>query len=833
MSGIAIRNLGFLLVLLVIAAARQPARSQEREVALEVQAAPLVAELWGIATDIIGDADRSGAFDAGDVAWVREALRHGKSPRTLLADVSRPCNGRLESTDGQRLLGAVMEMRRGVTVRSHCHGQPIGSPWDNPADRKLPPLVSLDDQFVSVARLAPEFGGLYLEDDRLKVVLTDDSKAALDRALLGIGKIFGDTRFNFTAVEAVRGDFAFPELNRWKELANTLLTLRPVSFVDADERLNRVRIGIIDESYRDSVEARLERLDVPIEAIVVEIRPKARLNEHILVPMLQSKRRPLTAGSQITRMAGSQTLGRCTIGFLGKWYGSGRGIVTTGHCEQTAGVVAGTPFFQPSPPDQVAIEAVDYPFGCSWGDRCRQSDAMFLSLDEGITGRMGVVPRSTHVYPHGGSYRLTGKGTAVCGEHVTAVGTVSGERSGEVEYTCTSFSFEGAQAGWGDEDFVFTCQTQYDPPGQQGDSGGPVFRRLGWGDDAVLVGLHVGVYETPSYDDSIYSPIGNIEAELGPFEVAYGNEPPEIEIISPTDGSKIGGGAFPTVGLQAKFFDFEIGTNCADCEVRWYSGKDGNLGVTPVVDGLSGHSTVLGGGQGYRAITATAVDGGGAETWDTVVVSTANNAPQVWIDWPEPAASLHKGFTYTFQGSSFDPEDFHALPCDDLEWTSYKAQDTSFPTSGCYPQVSFDTLGIHLITLTGHDELMQEAKTTIAILVTEPPASGPPSVNFIQPPSSHYVSPTGSTTITALATDPENQPVSYQWLLSGNGVAGQVSLGTTTGASGVQSSTSLTPSTHVLPGCGAESITVTVIAIDADGQSDIAQLPLYVAYNPC
>ena len=831
------RNLATLLGVVVMAAGPEFASGQHSPSAHRVQPTPLVARLWGVETDIIGDADGSGAFDAADVVFVRNILRHGKVVRTRLADVARPCNGRLEPRDGQRLLGAIMEMRRGVDVRSRCHEQAIGTRWVDPAERKPPRLVTIDDQFARVARSAPGFGGLYIEDERLKVVLTDPGNEALEGALQAIGRVFGEDRFAGRGVEAVRGDYDFPSLKRWKELADPLLALGPVTLIDADERRNRLRLGITDESKRRAIEARLKRLDIPLEAVIIEIRPKARFSEHILIPMLQGKRRPLTAGAQISRQTGPNTMAACTLGFLAKWYGSARGFVTAGHCEQTPGVANGTVFFQPDPGDpnnnRVGREVVDYAFGCSWGDRCRQSDSTFMALDEGVTGRMGVVPRSTHVYPQGGSYTLIGKGTAVCGEQVTHVGAAGGERSGEVESTCVGFSFEGAQIGWPDQDFAFICQNRYDPAGKQGDSGGPVIKRINWSGDARLLGVHVGVHDTPTYTDSIYSPIANIEAELGPFDVANVNEPPEIEIISPPDGSKIGPGGMPAVDLQAKFFDFEGGIDCVTCEVRWFSSKDGNLGVTPVVAGLSGHNQVLGGGPGYRAIKATAVDAKGAETWDTVVVSTANSAPQVWIDWPEPAATLYKGFTYTFAGSSFDAENFQALPCKDLEWTSVSPQDSSFPVNGCFPAVSFDDPGIHFITLTGQDDLKESAKTTIAIWVADPPASGPPSVHFIAPPADHYLAPSAPATTTAVATDPEGQPVSYQWLLSGSGVAGQVPIGNTSGPSGAPSSHQWTPSDHALPGCGSESVSVTVIATDADGNVDAAQLPLSILYPPC
>ena len=47
------------MFLLVLVGSLSLARGQERRVARQIQAEPLVTRLWGVSTDIIGDADRN------------------------------------------------------------------------------------------------------------------------------------------------------------------------------------------------------------------------------------------------------------------------------------------------------------------------------------------------------------------------------------------------------------------------------------------------------------------------------------------------------------------------------------------------------------------------------------------------------------------------------------------------------------------------------------------------------------------------------------------------------------------------------------------------------
>lgn len=831
-----VRRFGVLLVSIGWLASPAPLLAGEVDGAGATQTARLlpstVLDVLRLPYDIVGDADGNGRFDSGDVVYVQEILRHDEAPAAVLADVARPCNGRLEALDGKRLLGALLAGRTGIEVRSHCHGTLIGETWQAPDRRPPPPpLVALDDLFVRIARQVPGFGGLYLDAERnLRVLLREPSETNRVAAIEAIEAIFGPERFAGANVVAVPADHDFITLKGWKDRAEPLLGVAGVVSVDADERANRLRVGIDGETRRQGIENRLGRLGIPLEAVEVDVVEPYEFENHVLLPYLQKKRRPLIAGAEI-----NSTVSTCSLGFLAKWYGQARGIITASHCAPNPGSPSiadpspGTAFSQIA--EQVGIEAIDPQWGCDWGDRCRQSDAIFIALDQGVTGRLGRVGRHVHAYPYTFGYTITGKAVAVSGDIAHKIGRSTGDTAGEVEATCAGYTISGESIGWPGS-YTLVCQNSYEADSAKGDSGGPVLRVTNApNDEAQLLGIHVVRKVSPIDSESIYTPIGNIEAEIGPLLVATGNEPPEIVITDPQDGAKIGPGAFPTVELQAQVFDFEGGGDC--CEVDWLSSKDGPLGTTPWIGGMSGQTATLGGGQGFRAITATAIDANGATAWDTVVVSTGNSSPKIWIDWPPPGAVLYAGFPYVLQGSSFDNEEFQALECASLEWTA-SPQDGSFPVQGCSPQVSFSSTGIHSVTLTGEDPNGASGSATHVFAVLAPPANVGPSVVFTNPVNNAYVLPGQATPLKAIATDPDGQsPINYQWTASGGGITGQALLGSTSGASGAESTLSWTPADVVPGNCGASNVTITVIATDPDGQSGSGQIDLGVLHSPC
>jgi hypothetical protein len=616
-----------------------------------------------------------------------------------------------------------------------------------------------------------------------------------------------------------------------EELGHGLLGKRMVTLVDADERRNRVRIGLADPALRANVERSLTALGVPLAAVVFEQRGLARLQDDPLTNALREKQRPLVGGLLIERMGAGFTLG-----FLAKLYGGPRGFVTVSHSLPPMGQVAGTQVFQDGgwdPPmqdlvDRIGVELIDPPFGC--GGTCRPSDAGFVLLDDDETGHLGWLAGAPGAVPpdtYYGHYTVVGKGVAVCGETVRSVGMMSGELSGEVTATCTGVESDTSSVQGAPDVTTYTCQTVYEAGVQQGDSGGPVFRRLGETSTAELLGVLWGGYD----GEAGFSPIANIESQIGSLEVHEQNEPPEVEITAPPDGSNLGGGAFPVAELAADVFDFEVGGACAACTVHWFSGKDGVLGTTPWSDGNSTLAATLGGGPGYRAVTATVYDPIGQSAWDTIVLSSGNSAPGVSIDWPPQVASLYRDVPYQLQGSSFDAEKFSALPCADLTWTVTGPSSSSFPRTGCFPIVTFESAGTHVLTLDGVDAGSLHGSDVATITVVDPPAAVPPIVTFLSPPPGSGVTPSQYVHVVAKVTDPGGSgAIGVSWWIETPALG---FLGTETVTNGGSTFVLFRPIDHLALGCGTTVMTIRLFATDQDAQTGQGTLQLVVVTPPC
>jgi hypothetical protein len=582
------------------------------------------------------------------------------------------------------------------------------------------------------------------------------------------------------------------------------------------------------------VEKTLTSLGVPLAAVVFEQRRAARLTADPLTTALRQKQRPLVGGLSF-EVPGAA----CSIGFLAKRYGELRGFVTNSHCLAPMGQLTGMAVFQDDRDgvleDQAGFEFEDPPFGC--GGTCRFSDAAFVAIDQDESGRLGWLagaPGTDAPFTFYGHYTVVGKGTAVCGESVRRVAAKSGEVSGEVTGTC-----EGVLADTGDvpgapEETSFSCQTTYAAPSQGGDSGGPVFKRVGGGSDAELLGVHWGSLD----GESVYSPISNIETHVGSLDVLEQNEPPDVEITAPADGGSVGGGAFPVVELEAEVFDFEGGGSCAECSVHWYSGKDGGvLGMTTWADGTSNLSAVLGGGPGYRAITARAYDAIGQSAWDTIVLSSGNSGPAVALDWPPTGATLYRNVPYQLQGSSFDAEAFSALPCADMTWTVSGPSSAWFPQTGCFPIVTFESTGSHVLTLDGVDAGNLHGSDTATISVVNAPASAPPVVTFISPAPGTGFAPAHEVTVFAMVTDPGGSgSIALEWRLESPSLdppGPWVALGTDSVASGGTRSVQFRPQDHLSGGCGGTPMTVRLRATDSSAATGEGTLPLVAMWPPC
>jgi len=185
--------------------------------------------------------------------------------------------------------------------------------------------------------------------------------------------------------------------------------------------------------------------------------------------------------------------------------------------------VDGTTYYQPL--DQVAgdfigTEIADPPYvrngkNCPKGKKCRQSDANFSRSGGGTRGvTIGQIARTTALgsleIDPANPFTITGEAEAAMGTTANKVGRTTGWTRGTVSGTCVNTGVSGST-------LVLLCQTFVTSDGvivQGGDSGSPVFATAGGNNVTLLGGLWGG---NQSGTQFVYSPIANIEAELGPL----------------------------------------------------------------------------------------------------------------------------------------------------------------------------------------------------------------------------------------------------------------------------------------------------------------------------
>ena len=789
--------------------------------------------------DIIGDVNDNGLFAIDDVRRLRESVINNKrliksrstSDRFSLADVAEPC-GLLDERDADRLVAALQISASGYEMESRCHQGIIGQPLEAPPPSQVP--ENLDQRFSNVAERIEAFAGIFVQDGKLILALTkvdEDTVRDAQRALIGeFGKSLPET----TGLEHRLVDYSFNQLHAYRKRARNLFATGDISSIDTDEVRNRVSIGLPDMSRADEVKAEIEALNIPLDAVHLFERKPFNVNNHVLLPRLQGTVSSLTAGVEVGIPLPNNMVGACSLGFLAERSGT-RGFVTNTHCTRTNGAT-GVVFNQPASGNMVGTETIDPPVftggSCPGGESCRFSDAAFISLLPTANGRFGAMAKSVHVFPYTGSYTLTSKGPAFCGQTVHTVGRSSGESWGEVDESCCDLQADWSTVANTPNVVTLLCQDIYDNDKvTNGDSGAPVIVRDGYY-DAKLVGVHWGSLD----DTGAYSPISNIESELGSLWLTPHNIKPEVTITAPPDPTSLGTGLFHSITASADWFDFENSNGCNNCEIKWLSTKDGVVGLSSPVTGGSATATLEMYGQGIRYLVAVAKDGNGATSTDYIKLKTENADPNVWITAPQSNQVLYRGWDFVLNGDSFDAELFHALPCSSLSWSLSTGGSLS-ATNGCSVQGNFSTNGTKTITLSGLDTNGASDSSNVTVTVVDPPSSGPPQASWIYPNDQGYLPPDQLATLIAKANDPDGQsPITYEWWVRGSVLAGNVTaikLGESTGNDGQQAQFQWKPGDDVPHDCGGNQVQLEVIAIDADGQSDNALIDVSVMYGPC
>ena len=399
-------------------------------------------------------------------------------------------------------------------------------------------ISTLDDLFVGVAKIDPDFGGMFLRGDEpvLHVYLLDPSPDGVKAVEAAITKVFGRQIIPKGGVKALQGRYGFLQLKQWYDrMRGSVLVIKGVTLTDIDEAKNRLRIGIKKKEYEARVIRQVEKQKIPREAVVIEVTGPIMPVSHTLLQLDI----PTVGGLQIMASPSNKT---CSLGFNATTAGK-RGFVTASHCTNTQGGAEGTTFGQPGASPPVATEILDplywTGFPCPPGMQCRYSDSAFAEYGPLVLATQGTVARTTaittsalnpiwtidHNKPR---FFILGTATTLSGATLNKVGRTSGWSQGQVMSTCFDTNVANS---------TLHLLCQYHLGGnaqvQPGDSGSPVFGIVDLSKGtARLHGVLWGRYNNQNF---VFSDFGHIQQELGLLKPEYDHAPKNNLYFKGTD----------------------------------------------------------------------------------------------------------------------------------------------------------------------------------------------------------------------------------------------------------------------------------------------------------
>ena len=398
---------------------------------------------------------------------------------------------------------------------------PTGRAPDNPKQARL--LRGLDREFAEIAREVPGFGGLSRSADGAIVLYLKDPNqlAAAKQAVAARSGVLRG--IDMTRIQVRAAKFDYVQLTDWRARLREL-DVPGLVFLDIDEANNHLRVGVQPGTSHQIVESAVTSLDVPGDAVTIDDAEPVRFSTTLLDQV-----RPTVGGLQIVFARSPGNFFVCTIAFNARQAGSSDTyLVTASHCSGEAGGVQHTEMFQPTPlpANLVALEHLDPDYfidGCYPHRRCRFSDASLSRYLPGNAAAVGFIARTTLRGLTAGSglidatqplFTITDRQPfPLMGQTLDKVGRTTGWTVGTVWLTGVDVMISDSDVALLDQDAMFSGVGG-------GDSGSPIFEsQAAFTGDVTLYGILWGSTNTSFGPVAFFSPLENIESELGPLIV--------------------------------------------------------------------------------------------------------------------------------------------------------------------------------------------------------------------------------------------------------------------------------------------------------------------------
>jgi hypothetical protein len=374
------------------------------------------------------------------------------------------------------------------------------------------PSEGTDHAFDLISQELPSFGGKFKDHGVETVYLAHGSET--DNA--AVRHRFGD------GVRILPATYAWKALSQWRHSLRAILRTPGMLTLDVDESQNRIVIGIdrrSSSSMRAAIAAAITAHHVPADAIVV-----IDTDPPHLLKSLSDSFNPQPGGVSIGTQIGP--LYYCTAGF-NIAFEPGDGFVTCSHCTAVNGEYDGEAVGS----GREARDAEWIPYSGGVSGYYRYADAAAISYDYGFGGAEGIArteSAGTCSVPIGQQQRVFTSNSSIidannpnwsiqavggsleAGDEVEKIGASTGWTTGHVGLTCVDMAVDSTH----DE----LCQYTADFGSDGGDSGSPVFHRVGDNVHVILDGLLWGGYNQGSCS-AIFSDIGNVLLALDLYPI--------------------------------------------------------------------------------------------------------------------------------------------------------------------------------------------------------------------------------------------------------------------------------------------------------------------------
>lgn len=347
----------------------------------------------------------------------------------------------------------------------------------------------IEDVILRLDSAAGGVGGLFADEDgALVVTLTPSGSGAAAREFLvnGIGAQRGPLMKRDGTLRAMRerhASYRFSELVAYHDAIIELLpAVDGMVSIDANERRNKVVIGVTDQQAATHVRNRIQELGLPQDAFaftrVRSVREAASIRDHF---------RPTGGGMQIRvrHDVASNSWTTCTLGFNVYKHLEERYALTAGHC---SGQNFGTNHFVSNPAEGSSSKRIGYvadlPSAYFCGGMlsvCRDVDVLRIRYYSSISSPGRVI----HTIASGGPFapgtlnRVSGQvwqmeeapqtWAPADGDTVHKVGRTTGWTHGPIVTSCET---------WMVNYVMNVCQARVLAYADAGDSGAPVVLAL-------------------------------------------------------------------------------------------------------------------------------------------------------------------------------------------------------------------------------------------------------------------------------------------------------------------------------------------------------------------